>query len=90
MCGLILPRAKVPWLFLGVQYKTNKKCLHAYMFFHLCILALFKNDPNMEIKNALVFLLVLRVIENFFRKHVWFLDFSICPTWNPLLWPIPF
>ena len=30
------------------------------------MLALFNIDANVEIKNALVFLLVLRVIENFF------------------------
>ena len=33
-----------------------------------CLVALFNNDDIVEIKNALVFFLVLRVIENFFYK----------------------
>ena len=53
-------------------------------------LALFNNVTNVEIKNALAFLLVLRVIENFFIKHGWFLDFSICPTWTPSQRPLSF
>ena len=48
-------------------------------------LALFNNDANVETKNAPVFLLVLRVIENFFYKACFVPGLFHLPHLDPLL-----
>ena len=50
-----------------------------------CPIALFKNYTNVDIKNALVFLLVLRVIETFFYKACLVPGLLCLPHLNPFL-----